>query len=166
MVAESGLTHISFVRVSDLLDPSSGVTEDNTTEEEYVNSVPSTRAKFLAHKVPGFDVESSIKADVGVLNTYRGYVKFLEDGFAANKSEAEISRTAKDMLKNGAVSNTLPSVVPRLTTNRQIFSDLVAAKFPHAVRISCHSYNNAGPKYALEMFPGAARGASPVFPFA
>lgn len=120
LISELGLTHISFVRVADLLDPASGFTEDNLTEEEYVSSIPGLRARFLAHEVPGFDVENALKTDVGVSNTYRGYVKFLADGFAASKDEQELSQIAKSMLKNGAVSCTphsirpLPDILPDL----------------------------------------------------
>lgn len=44
----------------------------------------------------------------------------------------------------------------------QKFSDLVSKKFPHAVRLSCHAHSNAGPKFALNLFPGSGMSATPV----
>jgi len=33
------------------------------------------------------------------------------------------------------------------------FSDLVEKEYPHAIRFSIHSYNNAGPKYGIFLLP-------------
>lgn len=49
-----------------------------------------------------------------------------------------------------------------LTFAIQKFSDIVGMRYPYAIRISCHAHGNAGPKYAFDMLPGAARAASPV----
>jgi hypothetical protein len=112
-VSELGLSHISFVRVSDLLKPISGTFEDVMTEEEYVSSIPGVRAKFLAHQVHGFDVESALTTDTGVSNTFKGYLKFLQAAFPASKTDHEI--IAKTMLKNGAVSIHAPFTTLLLT---------------------------------------------------
>lgn len=106
LISELGLSHISFVRVADLLDPTPGIFEDVMTEEEYVSSVPGVRARFLAHQLPGLDLESALKTQTGVRNTFKGYLKFLEDAYTSSKEERE--SIAKNMLKNGAVSPHFP----------------------------------------------------------
>lgn len=107
-----------FVRVADLLHRSPGHFTEEVTEEEYINSIPLIRAKFLAHVVQGFDLEGALKVDYGVLMTYRGYLKFLELDLAesplmrgregsvlSSNQKDRLRRTvAKQMLTNGAVS--------------------------------------------------------------
>ena len=120
MCAEFSLTHISFVRMVDLI--SDGPLSDAImTEKEYVESIPAVRErfKFLAHVVPNFNLAKNLKEDVGTLNTYRGYLKFLvrdlegsplmenPDGQLLSKNAQDKVRRllAKAMLDNGAVSS-------------------------------------------------------------
>ncbi|KAF8886930.1 Pyoverdine/dityrosine biosynthesis protein-domain-containing protein [Infundibulicybe gibba] len=156
MISELSLTHITFVRVIDLLDTSSKPSTDDMTEEEYVSSIPSVRKRFLNHTVPGFNVDTALEKDYGTLMTYRGYLKFLTadlEGTSSmkgpngerltRKSQERVRRRiARAMLENGAK-----------------FSDLVAKRFPDAIRISCHAHNNSGPKFAFSMFPGTSAGS-------
>ncbi|KAF8886932.1 Pyoverdine/dityrosine biosynthesis protein-domain-containing protein [Infundibulicybe gibba] len=156
LISNLSLEHITFVRVADLLDSSSILLDDRMTESEYVNSIPSVRKQFLGHVVPGYDLDTAIKNDYGTLMTYRGYLKFLVsdlDGtnmlkgpsgeHLSRKSQERVRRTvARMMLENGAR-----------------FSDLVAKRFPDAVRLSCHAHNNSGPKFAFAMFPGSGSGS-------
>lgn len=88
------------------------------TEEEYVAAIPIIRSKFLAHQANNFDLEEALKADHGVINTYRGYLKFLElDLHGSNvvkdaegktlsgRQQDKVRRAiAKQMIVNGAVS--------------------------------------------------------------
>ncbi|KIJ42544.1 hypothetical protein M422DRAFT_170957 [Sphaerobolus stellatus SS14] len=156
MCDEFSLTHISFVRVVDLLEDGV-ISNAPMSEEEYVTSIPAVRARFLAHKVPGFDLETLLKEDFGTLMTYRGYLKFLvhdiegtplthdANGKPLSKNAQDKARRllARAMLENGAK-----------------FSDLVKLKFPEAVRLSIHAHNNAGPKYAFKL-PGGDMCGSP-----
>lgn len=103
MVSEFGLTHLSFIRAGDLLHPSSGLSDDPITEEEYIKSNSSIRAQFITHGASVLDVDDALKTDTGVLNTYRGHLRFLADTFA-DSEEKELRSIAKSLLKNGAVS--------------------------------------------------------------
>lgn len=160
MTEEFDLSCTTFVRVVDLLDktPTSQLDVKVMLEDEYVSSIPIAREAFLAHEIPGYDLEASIKNDSGTLWTYRGYLKFLESDLEGShvmagpdgkplsgKGQDKKRRViAKQMLRNGAK-----------------FSDLVALKFPEAIRLSVHAHNNAGPKFAFDLFPGFDMSASP-----
>ena len=122
MISEFGLSHISCIRVTDLLDPSPGAS-DTMTEDEYISSIPNVRARFLAHEVPGSEVETALKSDVGVFNTYQAYIKFLADGFPGRK-EHELEQTAIRMLKNGAVSAIPPLI---LVLNLLVWADILGS---------------------------------------
>lgn len=71
------------------------------TEEEYVSLLPDARARFLAHEVPGYDVEEELKADIGTLATYLGYVKFLEAELEGQASIMIDPDTGKALSKMG-----------------------------------------------------------------
>ncbi|KAG8927084.1 hypothetical protein FRC02_008475 [Tulasnella sp. 418] len=157
LVQQLGLNHISFVRVSDLHRAASPdknyvlpVFSADLSEEEYVASAPIDRSKFLARDIGPYNLEESLANDIGVLRTYRGYLKFLKQDLAdshllkddngkllsRNQRDKVIGGIAKEMIKNGAR-----------------FSHLVESAFPHSVRLSIHPHNNAGPKLALQVFP-------------
>lgn len=153
IVERLGFTHITFVRLADLLNEGLTIDLKPMSEEEYVNSIPDIRAKLLSHQVRGFDLNTSLKEDAGTLATYRGYLKFLVadlegtalmEGLSRSAQDRERRRIAKVMLTNGAK-----------------FSDLTDRKFPDAVRISVHAHSNQGPKFAFNMFPGSDMCASP-----
>lgn len=121
MINELNLTHLYAVCPFELIDPDSGLSEANMSEEEYVSRIPEVRACFKAHEIPGFDIEEALIQDVGTLRTYLGYVKFLEaelagqpcvemdngkkaSGMKQKKARKQIS---KNMLIDGAVSSSL-----------------------------------------------------------
>lgn len=72
MIAEFDCTHVTFIGAMELMNPSSGVLESELTEDKYVETLPSVQTQFLAHKVPGYDMKTEIKNDIGALMTYRG----------------------------------------------------------------------------------------------
>lgn len=101
MMKEFKLTRTKFVSCMELLDPESGISEENMSEAEYVSLLPDVRARFLAHDVPGYDVEEELKADVGTLATYLGYVKFLEAELEGQASIMIDPDTGKNLSKMG-----------------------------------------------------------------
>ncbi|KAF8579389.1 Clavaminate synthase-like protein [Ramaria rubella] len=156
MCNEFSLTHISFVRVIDLLDDTP-LSNTPMSEEEYVKSIPAVRARFLAHEVSGFHLETLLKDDFGTLMTYRGYLKFLVQ-------DVEGSPLMKDLrgkpLSKNAQDKARRSLAKAMLENGAKFSDLVRLKFPDAIRLSIHAHNNTGPKYAFQM-PGGDMCGSP-----
>ncbi|KAG8951753.1 hypothetical protein FRC03_012393 [Tulasnella sp. 419] len=123
LVQQLGLNHISFVRVSDLHRAASPdknyvlpVFSADLSEEEYVASAPIDRSKFLARDIGPYNLEESLANDIGVLRTYRGYLKFLKQDLAdshllkddngkllsRNQRDKVIGGIAKEMIKNGA----------------------------------------------------------------
>ncbi len=183
LVSSLALTHISFVRVRDLLsedfDPVTYSRHD-MTEEEYVESASPTRETFLATNIGAYDVNEHIKNDEGALRTYRGYLRFLkldlncshlnyddkECGVKSSrrKQEKAISVIAKAMMGNGSVSHFVSCLHEHLADKEAIqrFSALVARAFPDAIRLSIHPHQNAGPKFALKIFPNVELACTPV----
>lgn len=82
------------------------------------------------------------------------------------------SRIAKQMMNNGAVCFALfpikktsfmfCSLFDTLDHPQQRFSALVECSFPNAVRLSIHPHTNAGPKFALRVFPRLEIACTPV----
>ena len=62
------LTHITFVRVADLLEPGAEL-RPPMTAEEYIATAPGIRAKFLATEPEYSDVKQLIASDVGAERT-------------------------------------------------------------------------------------------------
>lgn len=122
MASEFGLTHLSFIRAGDLLHPSSGLSDDPITEEEYIKSNSSIRVQFTTHGASVLDVDDALKTDTSALDTYRGHLKFLADIFADSKEEKELRSIAKSLLKNGAVSSLF---LPRYSHHSNSPADLL-----------------------------------------
>ncbi|TFK95906.1 Pyoverdine/dityrosine biosynthesis protein-domain-containing protein [Pterulicium gracile] len=172
MKRKCGLDRLEFVRVCDLLDsnpvstpgaqsldtpPSSSDSDSESwmTEEAYLLSLSDIRGRFLAHEVQGYDLDDALKNDSGTLWTYRGYLKFLE-------SDLEGSEVMRGVVSGNAKDKKRRIIAKAMLRNGARFSDLVARKFPDAVRLSVHAHNNAGPKFAFDLFPGRDMSASPV----
>lgn len=170
MKRECGLDRVEFVRVCDLLNSNSVTmpgaqpfdhasssesdSESWMTEEEYLSSLPDIRGRFLAHEVEGYDLDDALKNDSGTLWTYRGYLKFLE-------SDLEGSEVMRGVVSSNGKDKKRRIIAKAMLRNGARFSDLVARKFPDAVRLSVHAHNNAGPKFAFDLFPGRDMSASP-----
>jgi hypothetical protein len=125
MIRDFGLSHISFIRVQDLLpNVRTACDAADMTEGDYLVEAPQFRQALSATDIGSWDVEDQIKTDEGTLRTYCGYVRFLEldveehqnipvaDG-KQGVSFRELSRkaqkryihvVAKKMMDNGAVS--------------------------------------------------------------
>ncbi|TFK63470.1 Clavaminate synthase-like protein [Pluteus cervinus] len=151
IVTEQELSHIKFAMVSDLLDPSPTLNEDYVTEEEYVQSVPLVREQFLAHEVANFDLDHALAHDSASLMIYRGYLKFL----IADLEGSELLMQDGKPLSGKGQERVRRDIARKMIVNGAKFSDLVALKFPTSVRLSCHAHNNAGPKFAFDLFPGS-----------
>jgi pyoverdine/dityrosine biosynthesis protein Dit1 len=158
MTVDFGLTHITFVRVVDLLDAKSGLSQQIMSEDEYAESIPLVRERFLAHEVPGYDLERDMKESPGTLRTYRGYLKFLERDLAG--TSVMNGKDGKPLSKNGQ-DRARRVIAKQMLRNGAKFSDLAALKFPDCIRLSVHPHSNAGPKFAFDMFPGLDMAASP-----
>jgi len=132
MIKDFGLSHISFVRVQELLssnkETAAGDTSD-MTEEDYLLEAPQFREALSSIDIGNWSVEDQIKGDEGNLRTYSGYMRFLEfdceerqnisvknsgAGKEGGVSFRELSRKAQkrfihglaqQMMINGAVSN-------------------------------------------------------------
>jgi len=81
MIKDFGLSHISFVRVQELLssnkETAAGDTED-MTEDDYLVEAPQFREALSSIDIGNWSVEDQIKGDEGNLRTYSGYMRFLE----------------------------------------------------------------------------------------
>ncbi|KAF5318287.1 hypothetical protein D9758_018885 [Tetrapyrgos nigripes] len=156
---ESNLNHITFVRLADLIEGDVvSVDSNEMTLEEYVRYAPIIRSHFLAHDISCYNIEDSIRNDSGVLRTYRGYLKFLEldlDGTSVmmDTNENPLSGKQKEKIRQ--------QLAKKMIVHGTKFSDLVQAKFPSCVRLSCHEHPNEGPKFALSLFPGTKTSATP-----
>ncbi|KIK57024.1 hypothetical protein GYMLUDRAFT_247295 [Collybiopsis luxurians FD-317 M1] len=159
---ENQLKHLTFVRLADLLpEENPTVFSSNSkdmTLEEYVHAAPIIRSRFLAHDISHCDLEANIRHDSGVLRTYRGYLKFLEldlNGTSAmlDPDGNPLSGKQRDKIRR--------QIAKKMIIHGKKFSDLVQAKFPSAVRLSCHEHPNQGPKFALNLFPGSRMSATP-----
>ncbi|KAG8948010.1 hypothetical protein FRC03_000854, partial [Tulasnella sp. 419] len=157
LAKEYNLNHISFVRVSDMhrsaespADHPVPVFQTDLTESEYVESAPKDRAKFIARDIGEYSLEKLLAEDVGALRTYRGYLKFLKLDLA----ESHLLRDENGkLLSNKQRERIMGCIAKDMMRNGTKFSHLVQAAFPHALRLSIHPHNNAGPKLALKVFP-------------
>ncbi|KAG8917569.1 hypothetical protein FRC02_003035 [Tulasnella sp. 418] len=126
------------------------VFQTDLTESEYVESAPKDRAKFIARDIGEYSLEKLLAEDVGALRTYRGYLKFLKLDLA----ESHLLRDDKGkLLSNKQRERIMGCIAKDMMRNGTKFSHLVQAAFPHALRLSIHPHNNAGPKLALKVFP-------------
>ncbi|KAF8323622.1 Pyoverdine/dityrosine biosynthesis protein-domain-containing protein [Cantharellus anzutake] len=155
LVSSLALTHISFVRVRDLLQEGFNATtysRHDIPEEEYVLSSRATREAFLATEIGSYDVQKQISNDEGALRTYRGYLKFLKadlSGVHLHCDKADCKKTLSKRGRECAIS----AIAKAMMRNGALFSAIVAKAFPDAVRLSIHPHQNAGPKFALKVFP-------------
>ncbi|KAF5363134.1 hypothetical protein D9758_008353 [Tetrapyrgos nigripes] len=156
---ENRLEHLTFVRLVDLLQEGPlSANSNEMTPEEYVRDAPIIRSQFLAHDISHYNIEDSISKDSGVIRTYRGYLKFLEldlDGTSMmmDPDGNPLSGKQRDKVRR--------QLAKKMIVNGTKFSDLVQAKFPNCVRLSCHEHPNEGPKFALNLFPGSRMSATP-----
>lgn len=149
MIKDFGLSHISFVRVQELLssnkETAAGDTSD-MTEEDYLVEAPQFREALSSIDIGTWSVEDQIKGDEGNLRTYSGYMRFLEfdceerqnipvkNGGAGREggvSFRELSRKAQkrfihglaqQMMINGAVSIIVNVPPPTLVADRVPFN--------------------------------------------
>ncbi|RAK73193.1 uncharacterized protein BO72DRAFT_500321 [Aspergillus fijiensis CBS 313.89] len=106
IAVDQNLAHIRFIRLADLLE------HPRSTKEFYVTHASRLRRELtLRFQDPSFDPREAINADMDLLLTYRGYIKFLTKDLAHRpklaKSERarveEISQTARRMLARGQI---------------------------------------------------------------
>jgi len=133
MIKDFGLSHISFIRVQDLLSNRRTASDTaDMTEDDYLVEAPQFRKALSATDIGSWNVEDQIKTDEGTLRTYCGYVRFLEldveehqnipvtDGkegvsFRESSRKAQkryIHAVAKKMMDNGAVSIIVNAIPP------------------------------------------------------
>ncbi|KAF5383926.1 hypothetical protein D9757_007406 [Collybiopsis confluens] len=160
--AENQLKHLTFVRLADLLHgeypaPLSSNSEDMTLDE-YVKAAPVIRSRFLAQDISHHKIAEKIKHDPGVLQTYRGYLKFLERDLEGTSTMLNLNGK---ILSGKQQDKVRRQIAKKMIIHGTKFSDLVQAKFRSAVRLSCHEHPNEGPKFALNLFPGAKMSATP-----
>ncbi|KAE9158740.1 hypothetical protein PF004_g31780, partial [Phytophthora fragariae] len=126
LVKEAGHTHIQFDGL------------ENYTKTD--NPVQEVLERFGINQM---DMDARIANEPDIGNNFRSFSQFMERDMAdrwAGKSEAEMRKGCDDVARKMMLRNVG-------------FSSLVAEEYAHAVRVSIHCYNNAGPKFGIHLLP-------------
>ncbi|RLN37321.1 hypothetical protein BBO99_00009712, partial [Phytophthora kernoviae] len=126
LVKEAGHTHIQFDGL------------ENYTKTD--NPVQEVLERFGINQM---DMDARIENEPDIGNNFRSFSKFMERDMASrweNMSEAEMRKGCDDVARKMMLRNVG-------------FSMLVAKEYSHAVRVSIHCYNNAGPKFGIHLLP-------------
>ncbi|KDO23584.1 hypothetical protein SPRG_10779 [Saprolegnia parasitica CBS 223.65] len=126
LARDSGLTHLVFDRL-----------EAYTTTEE-----PNTEL-LVRYGCDQLDMAALLKEDSELLATYRSFRRFLAKDLAL--TWAGLSKSAIDKAAGVAAKC--------MIQRNMAFSSLVDDCYPHAIRLSIHAYDNAGPKYSVALIP-------------
>jgi pyoverdine/dityrosine biosynthesis protein Dit1/alpha-ketoglutarate-dependent taurine dioxygenase len=126
LVKEAGHTHIRFDGL-----------ENYTKTDDPVQEV---LERFSINQM---DMDARIANEPDIGNNFRSFSQFMERDMAdrwEGKSEAEMRKGCDDVARKMMLRNVG-------------FSSLVAEEYAHAVRVSIHCYNNAGPKFGIHLLP-------------
>ncbi|KAK3291774.1 pyoverdine/dityrosine biosynthesis protein [Chaetomium fimeti] len=82
--------------------------------------------------------------DHSTLKLYRGFSRFMAEDLRLNRHTRHLSRCK---LKKLAAK-----VAFEMLQRNEAYSNLVELFFPHAVRLSIHAHDNAGPKFGIRLF--------------
>ncbi|KAF4032273.1 TfdA family Taurine catabolism dioxygenase TauD [Phytophthora infestans] len=137
LVKEAGHTHIQFDGL-----------------ENYTKTDDPVREVLDRFHIDQMDMDARIANEPDVGNNFRSFSQFMERDMAhrwEGKSEAEMRKGCDEVARNMMLRNVG-------------FSSLVAKEYAHAVRVSIHCYNNAGPKFGIHLLP-AKRMDSPRTPW-
>lgn len=172
---ELQLSHIDFVSVQDLLPSFPGRSYRGPAaqaEAEYLANAPRVREAFLSMDVGAYDADEHMKSDEGAVTTYRGYLRFLKldldgsDRFLKSSSANDAAGLAGASQGSGRLSRKarekqITIIARQMMARRHRFSTLVTRAYPHAIRMSIHPHTNAGPQFALRIFPGVGNAYTP-----
>ncbi|KAF8305232.1 hypothetical protein DL93DRAFT_2089639 [Clavulina sp. PMI_390] len=166
LIKELGLSHVRFTRIRDLLNGGPGACkneEHDISEAQYVDETPFTREAFLSTDIGAYDVDGHLKADAGVMRTYQGYKKFLELDLERSSSRSPSPTDSHDVETVGrrGWKKNIGLVAKKMLANGAKFSALVQRAFPTGIRLSIHRHTNAGPKFALRIFPALEKTRTP-----
>lgn len=104
--------NVQFCRIQELLDPLSS-SLGHIEEAEYLANVAAYRNGLEKYLPADYDVGGQIATDPDVVQTYRGYKKFLETerdvDQPRSRAEKENASIAKSMLRRGKVRITARS---------------------------------------------------------
>ncbi|GMF62853.1 unnamed protein product [Phytophthora fragariaefolia] len=126
LVKEAGHTHIQFDGL------------ENYTKTD--NPVQEVLERFGINQM---DMDARIATEPDIGNNFRSFSQFMERDMAdrwEGKSEAGMRKGCDDIARKMMLRNVG-------------FSSLVAEEYAHAVRVSIHCYNNAGPKFGIHLLP-------------
>ncbi|KAK1942293.1 Spore wall maturation protein DIT1 [Phytophthora citrophthora] len=126
LVKDAGHTHIQFDGL------------ENYTKMD--NPVQEVLERFHINQM---DMDARIENEPDVGNNFRSFSQFMERDMAdrwEGKSEAEMRKGCDEVARKMMLRNVG-------------FSSLVAEEYAHAVRVSIHCYNNAGPKFGIHLLP-------------
>ncbi|KAL4145595.1 hypothetical protein PRNP1_013262 [Phytophthora ramorum] len=126
LVKEAGHTHIQFDGL------------ENYTKTD--NPVQEVLERFGINQM---DMDARIASESDIGNNFRSFSQFMERDMAdrwEGMSEAEMRKGCDDVARKMMLRNVG-------------FSSLVAEEYAHAVRVSIHCYNNAGPKFGIHLLP-------------
>eukprot|EP00644_Phytophthora_capsici_P016625 jgi/Phyca11/19312/fgenesh1_pg.PHYCAscaffold_47_\ len=126
LVDDAGHTHIQFDGLENYTKTDDPVQE--VLERFHINQM---------------DMDARIQNEPDVGNNFRSFSQFMERDMAdrwEGKSEAEMRKGCDEVARKMMLRNVG-------------FSSLVAEEYAHAVRVSIHCYNNAGPKFGIHLLP-------------
>jgi pyoverdine/dityrosine biosynthesis protein Dit1/alpha-ketoglutarate-dependent taurine dioxygenase len=124
IVKDAGHTHIRFDGL-----------ENYTHTEDPIKEI---LERFNVEKM---DMGEKIKQDAGLLNTYRSFRIFLRRDLASQFAG----------LSNSAIDKRCGEIAKKMMHRNIGFSTLVDVTYPHALRVSIHLYDNAGPKFGIHL---------------
>ncbi|KAG2793789.1 hypothetical protein PC129_g22730, partial [Phytophthora cactorum] len=126
LVKEAGHTHIQFDGLENYTKTDDPVQE--VLERFHINQM---------------DMDARIANEPDIDNNFRSFSQFMERDMAhrwEGKSEAEMRKGCDQVARKMMLRNVG-------------FSSLVAEEYSHAIRVSIHCYNNAGPKFGIHLLP-------------
>ncbi|EQC36582.1 hypothetical protein SDRG_06026 [Saprolegnia diclina VS20] len=137
LAREKGLVHLAFDRL-----------------EAYTTSKDPNTELLARYGCDQLDMATLLKDDSELLATYRSFRRFLAKDMAL--AWASLSKSAVDKAAGVAAKC--------MIQRNMAFSALVDDCYPHAIRLSIHAYDNAGPKFSVALIP-QLEGAIPTTPW-
>ena len=147
-----GLKHLKFADIFELI----GSESPPCIAENNANRMEKFRDFLVSFLPPGYDFDDHIKKDPNALETYRGYIKFLE-------LDLEALLHAKDMSKNAA-KRYRAQVARRMITRGKAFSIAVERESSPHIRLSIHASDNSS-KLSVALLPHKRYSTFPVTPW-
>lgn len=100
-------------------------------------------ALLKSYKCDEFDVEKAILTDDQLRGTYCALKRFLS---------RDLLPQCKGLSKT-SIKKVTGEVAREMLARNQVFSQLVGEIYPQSIRLSIHAYENAGPKFGINLLP-------------